>query len=78
MTNSFKLLPEYEFIFTGRTKSLKKLVTFWSSLPFYQACLDRDEIEDFFGRQAATTAIIDRYETTLRVRTALLFRSMDM
>ncbi|CAM9874054.1 unnamed protein product, partial [Scytosiphon promiscuus] len=28
---------------------------------FYQACLDRDEIEDFFGRQAATTAIIDRY-----------------
>ncbi|CAM9630381.1 unnamed protein product [Ectocarpus sp. 6 AP-2014] len=28
---------------------------------FYQACLDRDEIENFFGRQAATTAIIDRF-----------------
>eukprot|EP00903_Cladosiphon_okamuranus_P011466 g10800.t1 len=28
---------------------------------FYQACLDRDEIDDFFGRQAATTYIIDRY-----------------
>ncbi|CAM9626844.1 unnamed protein product, partial [Hapterophycus canaliculatus] len=28
---------------------------------FYQACLDRDEIENFFGRQAATTSIVDRY-----------------
>eukprot|EP00752_Nemacystus_decipiens_P018693 g16757.t1 len=28
---------------------------------FYQACLDRDEVEDFFGRQAATTYIVDRY-----------------
>lgn len=27
---------------------------------FYKACLDREEIEDFFERQAATTAIIDR------------------
>ncbi|CAM9985103.1 unnamed protein product, partial [Ectocarpus fasciculatus] len=32
---------------------------------FYQACLDRDEIEDFFGRQAATTAIIDRHAYVL-------------
>ncbi|CAM9840605.1 unnamed protein product, partial [Laminaria digitata] len=28
---------------------------------FYKACLDRDEITDFFGRQAATSAIIDRF-----------------
>ncbi|CAM9498997.1 unnamed protein product, partial [Ectocarpus sp. 12 AP-2014] len=28
---------------------------------FYQACLERDEIEDYFGRQAATSAIIDRF-----------------
>lgn len=27
---------------------------------FYKACLDRDEIEDFFARQAATADIIDR------------------
>ncbi len=33
-----------------------------SELPdFYKACLDRDEIEDFFARQAATADIIDRY-----------------
>ena len=29
---------------------------------FYKACLDREEIEDFFERQAATTAIIDRWD----------------
>ncbi|CAM9494903.1 unnamed protein product, partial [Ascophyllum nodosum] len=28
---------------------------------FYKACLDREEIEDFFKRQAVTTAIIDRF-----------------
>lgn len=28
---------------------------------FYKACLDREEITDFFERQAVTTAIIDRY-----------------
>lgn len=27
---------------------------------FYKACLDREEIDDFFERQAATSAIIDR------------------
>lgn len=27
---------------------------------FYKACLDREEIPDFFERQAVTTAIIDR------------------
>lgn len=27
---------------------------------FYKACLDREEINDFFERQAATTLIIDR------------------
>ena len=27
---------------------------------FYKACLDREEIEDFFELQAVTTAIIDR------------------
>eukprot|EP00903_Cladosiphon_okamuranus_P012393 g11615.t1 len=28
---------------------------------FYKACLDREEISDFFERQAKTTAIIDRF-----------------
>ncbi|CAM9833165.1 unnamed protein product [Ectocarpus fasciculatus] len=28
---------------------------------FYKACLERDEVEDYFGRQAATSAIIDRF-----------------
>ncbi|CAN0158874.1 unnamed protein product, partial [Scytosiphon promiscuus] len=28
---------------------------------FYKACLDREEISDFFERQAVTTAIIDRF-----------------
>lgn len=32
---------------------------------FYKACLDREEIEDFFERQAATTAIIDRWDNEL-------------
>lgn len=27
---------------------------------FYKACLDREEITDFFERQAVTTGIIDR------------------
>lgn len=27
---------------------------------FYTACLDREDISDFFERQAVTTAIIDR------------------
>lgn len=27
---------------------------------FYKACLDREEITDFFERQAVTTYIIDR------------------
>ena len=27
---------------------------------FYKACLDREDVNDFFERQAVTTAIIDR------------------
>ena len=29
---------------------------------FYKACLDREDINDFFERQAVTTSIIDRLE----------------
>ncbi|CAM9873926.1 unnamed protein product [Hapterophycus canaliculatus] len=28
---------------------------------FYKACLEREDVEDFFERQAVTTAIIDRF-----------------